>query len=325
MGMQPSSLFLRLAKVTLVFVYLVIVAGSVVRATGSGMGCPDWPKCFGHWIPPTDVSQLPANYRDYFKVQEKSIAPFNALQTWTEYGNRLVGALLGLFMFAQLFAAFRIRQGHPLLFRLALATLILTGMEGVLGAIVVHTNLKTGVITMHMFLSLVILALQAYLVFRASQAPGASPAGGMLRKLIIASLGLTTLQILLGTQVREGVDAIAGNFDQNTRGHILDNIRYGFLKDGGVSPLLIHGIFAWIVLSLNLLILFLVSRDKSFYPVVKTQVLLIAGILFAEMAAGASLSLFALPAFLQPVHLLLASLLFGVQWSLVMRVKRSAD
>ena len=114
--------FRKIAKIALVLVYLVIVAGAVVRMTGSGMGCPDWPKCFGYYIPPTERAELewhpsreykkgqviilneslwvansdflsatqynPQNWEQYTR---HDYATFNAFHTWTEFINRLFG------------------------------------------------------------------------------------------------------------------------------------------------------------------------------------------------------------------------------------------
>ena len=71
----------------MVFTYLLIFIGGLVRVSGAGMGCPDWPKCFGRWIPPTSLSQLP----DYIDPEK-----FNLVLAWVEYLNRLFGALVGL-------------------------------------------------------------------------------------------------------------------------------------------------------------------------------------------------------------------------------------
>src|SRR6218665_3265712 len=125
MNSQTIRRFIRLAQVTLIFVYLVIIAGSVVRATGSGMGCPDWPKCFGHWVPPTDVSQLPPNYKEIYAGEHHAVAEFNALNTWVEYVNRLCGAILGILIFAQFIFSFKFRKTDRRIFTLSFIEFIL--------------------------------------------------------------------------------------------------------------------------------------------------------------------------------------------------------
>src|SRR5690606_19580204 len=196
MYLPAEKRFIMVNIITIIILYVVILAGGVVRSTGSGMGCPDWPKCFNRRIPPTDVSQLPADYeQEYidgraeknerfantlaklgfadlaFEIRnDKSILvheEFNATKTWTEYVNRLAGATLGLFIilcviFSTAFWRFRKR-----IFFLSLLNLFLVGFQGWMGSIVVSTNLTPWVITVHMLLALVILAISIYTYFQA--------------------------------------------------------------------------------------------------------------------------------------------------------------
>src|SRR6218665_1487363 len=121
--------FYKLILSTLVAVYILILVGGVVRSSGSGMGCPDWPKCFGQWIPPTSVEQLPENYKEenaahrqrknekfskYLRTlgfnetadkiltdpSIKEESDFNPIKTSIEYVNRLVGVVIGFLIFA---------------------------------------------------------------------------------------------------------------------------------------------------------------------------------------------------------------------------------
>lgn len=95
---SSNSAYIKYSWFLMGFVFLVILAGGVVRMTQSGMGCPDWPTCFGMWIPPTDASQLPADFEKYLSKQDIDHT-FNVYHTWIEYINRLLGAILGVFIF----------------------------------------------------------------------------------------------------------------------------------------------------------------------------------------------------------------------------------
>ena len=112
--------FITVSNITIVLVYLVILAGGVVRCTGSGMGCPDWPKCFGLWIPPFSIEQLPINFESLYSDHGNITVEFNVYKTWTEYINRLLGVLVGLSIFITLLTSLRYLKSNKTIFYLSL-------------------------------------------------------------------------------------------------------------------------------------------------------------------------------------------------------------
>ena len=146
------------------FVFLVVLAGGIVRTTQSGMGCPDWPKCFGSWIPPLSASDLPADFEKYLRKQDIDHT-FNAFHTWIEYINRLLGALLGLFVLIHLVWTFMKRKtlGNTLVIH-SIAMLIVVLFTAWLGKVVVDENLAVVKISLHMITALILAFIPLMIV-----------------------------------------------------------------------------------------------------------------------------------------------------------------
>jgi heme a synthase len=303
----------RTAFITIIFLYLVFLAGSVVRATGSGMGCPDWPKCFGQYIPPTDISQLPADYKEVFKVEGKTIADFNPLHTWVEYINRMLGVLSGLSMLLLTVQAIFLWKKDRRILLLLIFALLLLGFVGWMGKVVVATNLKPFMITVHMGSALATIAVTVFVLFRTRNLFGLGRQqiipGGVSFMLIGAFL-LTFLQIVFGARVREHIDHI-NEATANTK------------RETWVSLLgtefNVHVIAAWAVLLLNGLLYYRL-RKLQLDPIYRRLALFMLLVVVLEYTAGVVLYRAGMPAFMQPVHLLLATILFGLQFSLVINL-----
>ncbi len=321
---------------TVVAVYVLILVGGVVRSTGSGMGCPDWPKCFGSWVPPTRLDQLPANYKEVYTAQRvaknQKLASrleqlgfhqvagdifahptqyietdFNAVKTWIEYLNRLIGALIGVFVFGTVLFALPYWRRDPPVFWLALASFLLTGVQGWLGSLVVSTNLLPIMVTVHMGLALVIVALLLYAVSRSQRAAEqvedtVRPVPGLTLVLGVAVV-LTFGQIVLGTQVREQIDLIAAASNYLNRGDWVAQLGKTFK---------VHRSFSALLLALNLYLAYrLYALPSRRLHHLATAIVVLIG---SEILAGITLAYLEFPAFAQPVHLTLATVLFGAQF-----------
>ena len=201
--MHSLSSFQRLALWTTAITYFLILVGGLVRASGAGLGCPDWPRCFGGWIPPMSAADLPAQF---------DASQFNATLMWTEYLNRMLGMAVGVLILATAVSAWRHHRGEPRILWTSIAALLLTGFQGWLGGRVVAHELAAWIVTIHMMVALVIVQMLLYVTVVSQDKPeglsshtigGDKPLGLSISLLIV----ITLVQIGLGTQVRGGVDA----------------------------------------------------------------------------------------------------------------------
>lgn len=300
----------KIIQTTLIFVYLVILAGSVVRSSGAGMGCPDWPKCFGTWVPPTHVSQLPADYKQRYAEEHNAVQDFNPVQTWTEYVNRLLGAVLGVLIIIQLVFAFRFRRQNGWLLPLAFVMLITVGFQGWLGARVVASNLAPLKITLHMVGALVLLFLGIFLLYQYKK-----PAPMRIGKLALwvwAALAITLVQFFLGVGVRQEVDVW---LDSMSRIEMMQPLHNSF-------QFITHARFSIAVLLLNVWILMQLWKMRLTPNLQKIRFSW-AFLIGFELLIGLTLSWFDFPAFAQPLHLLAACLLFGTQLWMALHFKKA--
>ncbi len=335
--------FRRFGWATIIATYLVVLAGGVVRTTGSGMGCPDWPKCFGQWVPPTQVSELPDNYLEIFLhkrlsknermaamlaklgfeqtaqqiLNDPSIRkeePFNATKTWIEYINRLLGVFTGLFILGTAALSLRFWNSDRTLSYVGIGGFVLVVFQGWIGSIVVSTNLLPWMVSVHMLLALALIALLIYGIARASKStfkPLALQQHKTLNWVLVSGMLLFLSQIVLGTQVREEVDVIAAAFEYLNREAWIEELGLSFY---------IHRTYSLVILGLHGYLWYLLKKEGQHSAELSMMSkVLVAGIAL-EILTGATMAYFAIPKAMQPIHLLLATGIFGFQFWLWLRL-----
>ena len=326
--------FLPSAKAALVLVYLVIIAGALVRMTGSGMGCPDWPKCFGYYIPPTEEKELlytigkeyskgqviikdetllvakdnftaPTRFESshWEKYTKHDYAIFNPLHTWVEYLNRLVGALAGFACLIALFLSFSYWKENKKLLFYSLLICFLMGFQAWLGKTVVDSVLNPYKITTHMLAALLIVAVQLYVIYSIKEKQKTKSFDAEFKWVLIAALGLTIIQIIFGTQVRESVDTIV---EAGLPKEVwLQNPKGGFYT---------HRSFSILVVCANA---FLFWRNRKL-DLGFTKMNGVIALLCVEILSGIAMYYFNFPFGTQTIHIVTATLLFGLQLYLIL-------
>ena len=308
----------RMAVITICAVYFLILVGASVRASGAGMGCPDWPTCFGRLIPPTSEAQLPANYQEIYADRGYAETRFNPVKTWTEFLNRLLGVTIGLLILATAWKSIALRQYDRKLMIASVAALLMVIYQGWLGSRVVASNLQPGMITVHMLMALAIVATLLYALARGRR--GVVDSGAMssidprFTKLLYAVLVMTVVQVTMGTQVREMVDYL--------------NHTVGEERSAWVSALpwffYVHRTFSAVVLGANVWLVWMMWRSVGLSNSLTRMALgMLAAVVFA-VVSGSTLGHLGMPAFVQPSHLLSASLIFGLQFLLWMEYRHAA-
>ena len=338
-----KKIFIKISKISLILVLLVILAGSFVRMTGSGMGCPDWPKCFGHLIPPTSISQIEwspkktynkgvilkhdgklivskkkfvsknkinlSNWENYTK---HNYSDFDATKTWIEFINRLLGVIAGLATLIMFFISLTYWNKKNILIFNSFLIIVGMGFQAWLGKLVVDSNLAPYKITVHMLMALVIISLIIYSIFKAKNHKESKIIKDtFVKNLILFSVFVSLFQIIIGTQVREFIDLQYEIYGPNKKNQWLNVPNFYFY---------FHRSFSILIILLNFSLYYLI-KSKNYSSILIKK---IGIVILLEILVGIIMFYLDFPFLSQPIHLLLATILFSYQFYWVLHYKKTS-
>ena len=285
--LTPRS-YQRVAEVALAALTLIVFTGAAVRLTGSGLGCPDWPKCYGGVAPPLET------------------------HAWIEYGNRLLSGLVGLAAGAAGVLAFRRRPFRRDLARIGVLLPLGVLGQAVLGGFTVRNHLAPGFVMSHYALSMLILVAAVALAWRARYEPGERP-----RRLdrtsvwaVRALLPLGGLAIFFGTAATAAGPHAGGA----GTGDEIDRLEWKGLRtlDWAIQQ---HGRLAT-VLGVAVVAVYLWLRRRRASADVLRPVALTAVLIAVQGAVGGIQYALEVPAEIVWVHVALAALTWiGLLWA----------
>ena len=287
--------FAKLAVAAAVATFVLIAVGGLVRATDSGLGCPDWPLCFGDWLPPAD------------------------LHAWIEHSHRLtaavfVGPLVGAVGLITVFSARR--RDTPLLVAAVVAG-VLVIIQSLLGAAVVLEGLAAELVTAHLGMALAVLAAVIFIAERAAHGPmPATHARPGLTRLVGITAVATFAQMLLGSWVTGHNAGLAFTDFPLMDGVLLPSVVGGeqavHLAHRALS-VVVAGLVAWTGLALWR------STDA---PLVRRLVTWMLVLVVVQVALGGLNVVSRLSAFFVVPHLAVGAALWGASVWLLLTTRR---
>jgi cytochrome c oxidase assembly protein subunit 15 len=291
---MSQQLYIKYTKFLVLMVFLVIIAGSVVRTTQSGMGCPDWPKCFGKFVPPTNAKDLPADYQKYLSKQNIDVE-YNPVHAWIEWLNRMVTGVLGIFLLIHVIWSYKLYyKTNRKIFWWSFALILITIFEAWLGKTVVDSNLAVVKITLHMLLALGLAAIPVVILNVLNLQEPIKHSSLKISSTVV--LILLLIQIIFGTEVREQIDVVSKLLNYQQRELWIEQLDIWFI---------IHRSFSWVV-AVGIIAMYLQSaKIKS----IKNYALFNAIMVLLLITIGVIMAYANIPAIAQPLHLLISSVL----------------
>ena len=247
--------------------------------------------------------------------EDKSILipeEFNAFKTWTEYINRLIGAISGLFLLLTAIYSFSYKLENKWITILSITNVVIVMVQAWLGAIVVSTNLVPIIVTIHMLLAIAILAISIGTYFIAKtlgKQTGTKNTAAFSVSLFV--LLISIVQIVFGTEVREKIDAVSARLQGSYRDDWVNSIGAIFEDHRSTSI---------VILITNVALFLIVRKHFNKHSMQQQLMSFTVLIIMLQIVTGIVLSYWSLPPIAQAVHILLSTVLFGTQFYLMLNI-----
>jgi len=200
-GARPAR-YRSLVVASACLTFVVVVVGAYVRLSDAGLGCPDWPGCYGHIdVPRSDAEHSQAN-------AAYPHMPVEMAKAWKEMGHRYIAGILGLLILSIAVIAWRHRAALGQGPWLASSLVAVVAVQATLGMWTVTMLLKPAIVTLHLAGGMTVLALLTWLAMR-QFTPAPIAAAQALRRWAIVGLVVVAAQILLGGWVSTNYAALA--------------------------------------------------------------------------------------------------------------------